>query len=169
MNAAWQAAMTPGEAHRKLDAFAGTWDVAMSFWMAPGAPPEVSTGRSTAAWILGGRYLEQKHVGTAMGQPFEGQGLTGYDNVQKKYFGTWIDTMGTGMSTSIGTIDETGAKFAFDATMWDPMTGQENKTRHEIIIESPDKHIMTMHAKDPASGQEFKTMELVYTRAAAKK
>lgn len=168
MMAAWQAAMTPGDAHHGLDAFVGTWDVAASLWMAPGAPPEVSTGASTTAWILGGRYLEQKHVGTAMGQPFEGRGVTGYDNVQKKYIGTWIDTMGTGIMTSLGSVDETGMKFAFAAVMWDPTTGQEIKSREELIIESPDKHVMTMHATDPASGAEFKTMELVFTRAAAK-
>lgn len=169
MMAAWQAAMTPGEAHQKLNAFVGTWDVAVSLWMAPSAPPEVSTGTSTTAWILGGRYLEQKHVGMAMGQPFEGLGLTGYDNVQKKYIGTWVDTMGTGMMTSVGSVDETGAKFAFDAQMWDPTTGQLTKSREELIVEGPDKHVMTMHATDPASGAEFKTMELVFTRAAAKK
>ena len=169
MMAAWQAAMTPGEAHQKLNAFVGTWDVAVSLWMAPGAPPELSTGTSTTAWTLGGRYLEQKHVGSVMGQPFEGQGLTGYDNVQKKYVGTWLDTMGTGMMTSVGSVDETGTKFAFDAQMWDPTTGLLTKSREELIIESPDKHVMTMHAMDAASGAEFKTMELVFTRAAAKK
>ena len=57
MMAAWQAAMTPGDAHHRLDAFVGTWDVAASLWMAPGAPPEISTGTSTTAWILGGRYI----------------------------------------------------------------------------------------------------------------
>ena len=103
-----------------------------------------------------------------MGQPFEGRGLTGYDNVQKKYVGTWLDTMGTGMMTSVGSVDETGMKFAFDAAMWDPTTGQLTKSREELIIESPDRHLMTMYATDPASSTEFKTMELIFTRAAAK-
>ena len=147
----------------------GTWDVAVSLWMAPGAPPELSTGTSTTAWTLSGRYLEQMHVGSAMGQPFEGRGLTGYDNVQKKYVGTWLDTMGTGMMTSVGSVDETGTKFAFDAQMWDPTTGQLAKSREELVVESPDKHVMTMHATDSGSGTEFKTMELIFTRTAAKK
>ena len=53
--------------------------------------------------------------------------------------------------------------------MWDPTTGQLAKSREELIIESPDKHVMAMYATDPASGQEFKTMELIFARAAAKK
>jgi hypothetical protein len=35
-----------------------------------------------------------------MGMPFEGLGYTGYDNVKKQYFGTWIDSMSTGIMTS---------------------------------------------------------------------
>ena len=89
--------------------------------------------------------------------------------LQKKYVGTWMYTMGTGMMTSVGSVDETGTKFALDASMWDPTTGQLTKSREELVIEGPDKHVMAMYATDHASGTEFKTMELIFTRAAAKK
>lgn len=165
---AWQAAMTPGEHHAKLEPLVGTFDAASSFWMAEGAPPETSTATSVVKWILGNRYLEQGFSGTVMGGPFEGRGLTGYDNVQKKYVGTWCDSMGTGIMTSVGSVDAAGTTFTFDLVNWDPMTGKQAKAREVLVVEGPDKHVMTMFAPDPATGKEFKTMEIVFTRAAAK-
>ena len=67
-----------------------------------GAPPAVSEGVSEHRWILDGRYVEQVYRGKAMGMPFEGRGFTAYDNVQGKYLGCWMDTMGTGMMFSEG-------------------------------------------------------------------
>jgi hypothetical protein len=42
---------------------------------------------------MGGRFLGQRYTGSMMSAPFEGVGYTGYDNVTKKYWGTWIDRM----------------------------------------------------------------------------
>jgi hypothetical protein len=58
--AAMMRAGTPGDAHRKLDAFVGTWNAKLKMWMDPAAPAEESTGVMTNAWTLDGRYLEQK-------------------------------------------------------------------------------------------------------------
>ena len=70
-----------------------------SSWMAPGADPMVMDGTSENRWVMGGRYLEQRFNGNFMGMPFEGIGYTGYDNVKKQYWGTWMDNMSTGMMT----------------------------------------------------------------------
>lgn len=169
MMAAWEAAGTPGDAHAKLQPLVGTWDVQATFWMAPDAPPDTSPATSTNEWILGGRWLAQTYAGTVTGQPFEGRGLTGYDNVLKKYVGTWIDSWSTSLMTSSGSVDATGTKFTLTAINSDPATGGLTEAREEIVIEGPDRHVMTMHSKDPGTGQEYKVMELVFTRAAAKK
>src|SRR5258706_1553565 len=70
---------TPGEGHQKLDFFAGTWQANASMWMEPGKPPAVSQGTSVHKWIMGGRFLEQRFVGTMFGMPFSGLGYTAYD------------------------------------------------------------------------------------------
>ena len=36
---------------------------------------------------------------------FKGMGVEGYDNVKKKFVGSWIDNMGTGIQFSDGTYD----------------------------------------------------------------
>ena len=67
---------------------------------------------------MGGRYLEQRFKGDIMGMPFEGIGYTGYDNVKKQYWGTWMDNMSTGMMTSTGTAPPTGRSWTFNGTSW---------------------------------------------------
>src|ERR1035438_2526899 len=105
MTKAWMAAATPGEAHKKLEPMVGSFTVVTKMWMDPAKPPEESTGTSESKWVLGGRFVEQRVEGTAMGQPFSGIGYTGYDNYKKKYVGSWTDTMGTMIMISTGTAD----------------------------------------------------------------
>ena len=166
MMAKWQAAMTPGPEHAKLNPLAGSFTSNVKMWMAPAAPPSESTGTTENRWILGNRFLEQIHHGDMMGQPFEGRGITGYDNVQKKYIGTWIDSMGTGMMTSTGTASADGKTFTFNAQMWDPTTGKIAKAREVLTIDSNDKHRFEMWTTDPKTKKEFKTLEIVYNRTA---
>src|SRR6185503_3790948 len=97
---------TPNENHALLKNLEGNWKAEVKMWMDPAAEPEVSEGTAEPAMILGGRYLEQKFNGTAMGQPFEGRGTIGYDNLKKEYRSVWIDSMGTGVMVSSGTYDK---------------------------------------------------------------
>lgn len=168
MMARFQAAATPGKHHALLEAFRGNWDVTVSFWMSPDGKPEVSSGTSSTDWLLGGRWLQQRHVGTAMGAPFEGMGMLGYDMVQGKYIGTWVDSMSTSMSMTEGSVDESGTRFTFRARNSDPLTGTVVEAREEVVIEGPDRHVVTMHALDPATGHEFKKMEIVFQREGTK-
>lgn len=153
---------TPGPEHKKLESMAGTWDAKVKMWMKPGAAPEESAGTSEAKSIMGGRYLEEKFEGTAMGQPFTGQGLTGYDNVQKKYVGTWADSMGTGIMTSTGKADASG-KMNMTGTMWDPMTGKMSTVKEVMTFVDDDHHKFEMWGAGPG-GKNFKMLEIEYTR-----
>ena len=59
-----------------------------------------------------------------MGETFNGIGFIGYDNVSKKYVSTWMDTAGTGMMWSTGTMDASGKVLSMKATVNDPSTGK---------------------------------------------
>jgi len=156
-----QKAATPGDAHKKLEPLVGTWDAKVSMWMAPGQPPQESTGTSETAWVLGGRFLETKHQGTFMGQPFSGIGYTGYDNVAKKYIGTWMDTLGTGMMSSSGNMS--GKSMKMTASMTDPMTGKVARSTETFTIVDNDHNKMEMWDKGP-DGKPVKVMQIDYTR-----
>jgi hypothetical protein len=154
---------TPGDAHKKLDGMVGTWQTKLTFWMMPGADPVTSTGSSTNQWIMGGRYLEQRFKGEAFGMPFEGIGYTGYDNVKKQYWGSWMDSMSTASMTSVGSASDDGKTWNFTATMSDPMTGKDSTSREKITVIDADHHTLEMWGPGP-DGTEFKMMEIIYTR-----
>ncbi|MBI2214104.1 MAG: DUF1579 domain-containing protein [Acidobacteria bacterium] len=153
----------PGANHKKLDAFVGQWDTKITMWMAPGAPPSTSTGKSTNSWAMGGRYLEQRFEGSFMEQPFTGLGFTGYDNVTKKWWGTWMDSMSTGIMMSEGTMEGDGT-WTFNARSADPMSGQMMDVKEKISIKDADHHTMEMWMPG-ADGKMFLSMVIDYARA----
>jgi len=164
MMAAWQKASTPGAQHKQLaDQFVGTWDTKMTAWMEPSAPPVTSTGKSVNTAVLGGRQVRMDFNGEFMGQPFEGVGLSGYDNVQGKYTGTWTDNMSTAVMMSKGDYDAATKTYTFRADMPDMMKpGATIAIRETLRVIDADHHVMEMY--EPKDGKEVKTMALEYSR-----
>ena len=163
MMAAFQKAMTPGDGHERLKPFAGSWRTRTTMIMAPGADPEVTEGTSENDWVLGGRYLQQKYHGTAMGMPFEGLGYTGYDNVRGKYVGTWMDTFGTGLMNSIGVGRPTATQMDSEAEVYEP-TGKRGVFVCKVKLQDNDHHTFEMWRKAP-NGKKFRMMVIEYSRA----
>jgi len=156
-------AATPGDAHKKLNPMAGTWTTDVKMWMAPGAPPAGGGGVAENTWTLDGRFLEQHFTGNFMGMPFTGVGYTGYDNIKKKYVGTWMDTMTTSMMISSGQADADGKSITFTSTMDDPMTGKSSPVKEKVTVVDEDHHTLEMWGAGP-DGKMFKMMEIAYTR-----
>jgi len=156
-------AATPGDAHKKLNAMAGSFNAEVKMWMQPGAPPVGGGGVAENTWALDGRWLEQHFTGTFMGMPFTGVGFTGYDNIKKKYVGTWMDTMTTSMMISSGTANADGKSYTFTSSMDDPMTGKSTPVKETITVVDDDHHTLEMWGAGP-DGKMFKTMEIAYTR-----
>jgi hypothetical protein len=161
--AAMTKAGTPGEAHKKLDVMAGTWNAQISMWMAPGTEPTKSQGISENKWVFGGRYLEQRYKGEFFGATFEGIGYTGYDNVKQQYWGTWMDSMSTAAMLSTGSLAADGKTWNFKATMADPVTGKDATSDEKITIIDADHHTLEMWGPGP-DGKNFKMMEIAYSR-----
>ena len=161
MMEAMQKAGTPGEGHKKLESMIGTFDAKIKMWMDPSKPPEESTGTSVNSWVLGNRFIETKHQGTFMGQPFSGIGYTGYDNTTKKYEGTWMDSASTGMMVSKGTM--AGNVMTSSSTMADPTTGKMTTMKLKTTVTDKDHHTMEMWGPGP-DGKNYKMMEINYTR-----
>ena len=160
----WQAAATPGPAHKALDPLVGEWNVEARWWMAgPDGPPTESKATAQVRWILGGRFVQEDYSGDMMQKPFHGIGVTGYDNLKKKYISTWIDDMGTAIFACEGATDPDGKVLTFLGKMDDCMTGQKDKPMKYVVrILSPDKHTFEMH--DLSLGGKSKIGEMTYTR-----
>ncbi len=163
MQKAWEAYMTPSEPHQMMAAEVGTWNNDMTFWMAPGAPPEKAISTAEIKMIMGGRYQESNYTGTMMGMPFEGRSTLAFDNTTKEMVSTWIDNMGTGMMVMRGTYDPETKTATFTGKAVDPMTGKEKDVREVYIIVDENTRKMEMYENGPG-GAEFKNMEIVMTR-----
>ncbi|MGP1309617.1 MAG: DUF1579 domain-containing protein, partial [Phycisphaerales bacterium] len=130
----------------------------------PEAPATESTAKAKTEWIMDGHYQRMTFQGEAMGFPFTGESVSGYNKVTGKYFGTWIDSMSTAFGISYGSVDAAGTTFTYHGEYDDPMTGGKMKTREVIKLKNDNEFTMTAYTlKD--DGSEFKHMELHYTRA----
>lgn len=158
----WKEYATPNENHKVLDAFVGNWDYTVKWWSSPNSEPEISQGTSEARWIMGGRFLEQTARGTSMDQPFEGMGITGYDNARMEYVSIWIDNMGTGVMVSNGKYDASTKTFEEKGKFTQPEMG-ETAFRGVTKIINDDKFGFEMYTKDK-DWQEYKALEITYTR-----
>ena len=164
---AYEKAARPGPQHKALEALAGDWTFTSKFWLEPGKEPVSSKGTAKRKMILGGRFLQEEVVGEMFGKPFLGHGLTGYDNTQGKYVGSWVDNFGTGISHSVGRADESGKVLTFEREDYDPAAKKKSKSRDVIRILGADKQVMEMYKVLP-DGKELKVMEIVLVRKAAK-
>lgn len=160
MMQAMASAATPGEVHERLAESVGSWNMEIKMWMGPGEPA-VSSGTAERSMILDGRVLVEEVTSSVMGQTFTGFGMTGYDNVTGKYWGTWNDNMSTGISTSQGTFDAESGVYTYRGETPDPMTGAMKKNRATITLKG-GQEIMEMY--EMHGGDEVKTMEIVYSR-----
>jgi hypothetical protein len=163
MMEAMMKAMTPGDAHKLLGGMVGNWDVKVTSWWKPGDEPMVSKGSATNTWVMGGRAVEQRFSGEFMGAPFTGLGYTGYDNVKKTYWSTWMDSMSTGVMNSTGSTADNGKTWKFSAMMPDPMSGKDAPIEEKITIADADHHMLEMWSPGP-DGKMFKMMQIDYTR-----
>jgi len=163
-------AATPGEFHNHLKPLVGKWTFTTKYRMSPDGPWEQSTGNAVYKWILGGRILVHEVKANPspddamMGGPFEGFGLTGYDNVSKKYFNVWLDNMGTGMMSSTGSCDSSGKTITYMGDYNDPMTGKVKTVKSILKIAGDDKVVFEMYDKGP-DGKEYASLEVSYVRA----
>ena len=162
----WMEFMTPGAPHQEILNTAGSWSSVSEFWTAPGTPAQKGAGSSTITPIMDGRYVVENNDATAMGMPYQGLGIRGYDNLKKKYVAIWADSMSTGILMMEGTEISPG-HINYRGTSPDVMSGEYVPVRFvEKKIDNDNFHF-EMYAPGP-DGAEFLTMRMHYTRSGAK-
>ena len=160
---AYMKAGEPGVAHELIAMMQGNFKATNRMWLSPDAEPMESTATSSNTIIMGGRFLETDYAGDIMGMPFTGKGLMGYDNNRKLFTSMWIDSMTTGISTSMGNLDESGTAITLIGEMDEPTTGEMGKAYKTVFrIIDEDTHVMEMW--EVLYGEPFKVMEIAYER-----
>ncbi|MGO4221253.1 DUF1579 domain-containing protein [Lysobacter sp. TAF61] len=163
MMRAWEKASQPGEQHKQLAAMVGKWTTKQTMWMGPDTPPMTETGSATNTLVLGGRHIRQDFRSSWMGQPFEGVGYTGYDNVTGKYYSSWMDSGSTGVFVSNGDYDPATRTYTFVGEMADPNAkGAKVPVRQVVRMVDNDHEVFEMY--ETRGGKESRTMQIEYTR-----
>jgi hypothetical protein len=161
----WMEYATPTAQHKIFENMTGNWKFTSKFWETADSKPHESTGTSKMKLILGGRFLEHQTKGKAMGMPFEGLGITGYDNLKGKYDTVWLDSMGTGMMHGTGTFDSKSQTLTDTGEYSCPESETKSREyRSEWKIIDKNNHVYAMWGAG-TDGKEFKQMELVFKRA----
>ncbi len=162
----------PNENHKLLASMNGNWDYTVKMWMDGDTTkkPQESKGTATRKSFMDGRFIEMDVKGK-MQMPgadgkmkdmeFVGHGTEGYDNAKKKFVGTWMDSMGTGIMTSEGDYDAASKTFSYTGE-YEAMPGMKMKIRE--TLKTTDKDHMIFEWYEDRGGKEMKTMEIDYTR-----
>jgi hypothetical protein len=151
-----------GPQHKEFQRVVGKWNTVMKAYYENPEEPVVSEGTSTFRTIMGGRFLQEMFRSTYNGKPFQGYGITGYDNMKKKYASVWLDNMGTGIMTMQGDYDVKKHTLTETGTTASPLG--EMKFRAVTHYVDEDHINFTMYMTGP-DGKETKGMEVAYTRA----
>ena len=153
-------AATPGPQHAHFKKYVGDWAVTTTFQM-PGDPQAMeSTGSMHGTLILGGRFVQVDfHLDDMMGQPFDGVGITGYDNTKGQYQGIWMDVASTHITMTTGTMS--GGSLTMQGTSSTPMG--ENGMKITTTWQGDDQFTDTFYDQMP-DGSWVQTGTITYTR-----
>lgn len=154
--------LTPGPMHKHLGESVGNWDFVLKTWDAPGSKPTEDKGTSKGEMILGGRYFQMTHEGTAWGMPFNAIQLIGFDNAKQEFLGFWIDNMGTGFTVSSGKMDFNKPYLEMFGTFIDPLTKKDVKFRSVLQSADIDHYKIEMYIEK--EGKEMLFWETAYSR-----
>jgi hypothetical protein len=159
----WQDYMTPGDIHKMMASWDGTWAADITMYM-PGAPPQKTTGKVVNKTIMNGLFQTSVHTANMMGMPFEGRSTLGYDKHKKLFVSTWIDNMGSGIMKTEGPWDDANKTITLTGKMVDAETAGERDFRETFKIVDDKTQMMEMYGPGP-DGKEMKFMDIKYTRA----
>jgi hypothetical protein len=153
----------PGEQHRALERFVGTWDTETRFFMA-GKPTPPEKGRATFAWLMPGRWLKSELSGTFLGRPSRAFSLMGYDNFKQSFVVTMITDGDTAMNHAEGDLTPDGRVLIAYGTLDEYLTGEHDKmVKYVWRFEGKDRIVVEVHDL-PIGEAHTKVVEITYTR-----
>ncbi len=154
-----QKLLQPGVHHAELDRLAGSWTVAVTFKLGPGAEYQ-STATSEAKWILGGRFLQQQYKNESGLEVLQ---FLGYDNQKERFFEIKMDNMETGLLRTEGAISPDGNVITNYGDRIDPLSGMAGKLRTVTTIVDHDHYTVEWYLTGPG-GPEEKIVTMKHTR-----
>jgi hypothetical protein len=163
----WMKANSPGEAHKGLEFFVGTWNARVVYSNFPGVArvngANAEQGKVVTSWTHGNRFLRSEFTGGVGGAGFTATSTIGFNNAAGRFEGTWIDSSSTGVRASTGTSDQGGKVYTFTSTFPDPVTGATTTFKEVFTIES-DRAYTHQVFEVGTNKSEHRIQEVNYTR-----
>ena len=141
----------PSEHHQRILESVGEWEGTLTWAEAPGMPAG-TTKATESVEKIGGFWTRAKFECDFMGMPYHGSGLLGYSAKDKKYVGTWVDSMSSHFSLMEGQYDE---KRKLLVMHWEApdMTGKMNHHRSELTRTANEYSLTFFVGKGDAATQ----------------
>ena len=161
----FSAAVTTAEVdpeHARLAAMCGTWNIEMSLWIKPDAPPLTVKGTSTIKPFFDGMFIAEEIEAEVNGTPVTTMAWTGYNPATKQYEATRISSTNPGQIRETGTYDDVSNRYELKAAF--DMMGS---TWHQRTVIQPmaDSMVATSYLSF-GDVPEWKGVEIRYRRVA---
>jgi Protein of unknown function (DUF1579) len=153
----------PTPQHELLKKDVGTWDATVMSWEKPGAEPMQSKATEKNELFPGGYWLVSRFEGSFGDLKFTGMGQFGYDPQQKKYVGTWIDSMSPYLMVTKADYDPATKTLTGTGETRDPATNKVMTTKSVSRYIDDNTRTFAMYTTG-ADGKEWKMMEITYKR-----
>lgn len=156
----------PGDQHRLLKPFAGTFRSTVRLWLGPG-DPVVHHGTMVNSLQLDDLFLFQDYTGDPSPGPFpafRGKGFRGFNITSKEFEGFWIDNASTMMQMERGQVDDTGKVWTMRSEFFHPHHNAMVRKRTVIRLLDDNRNDMTTWMTGP-DGNEVRSMEILFERA----
>ncbi|MBN4057192.1 DUF1579 domain-containing protein, partial [bacterium AH-315-J21] len=161
--------LLPGKDHNFLEQFVGEWKTLSRVWMlGPDSLPTESEGTTTAKWILGKRFIQFETVGQMMGQQFDEVMLLGHDNYRGLFTASYASSMSTALLSMTGQRHPKTGDITLYGEMDEPMLSVTGRTV-KYVYSFPDEKTIKMELFDLHAGDNYKVVEVIYTRESTEK
>jgi hypothetical protein len=141
-----------------LAADAGFWRAAVEVRPSRDAPVQTSEG--TMVSRMCGPWLVSDFKNETSG--FEGHGIWGWDSVEGRYVGTWVDPLRRGLVIMHGRWNEATRAMSFVGEMTRP---DGSRMRWREVTERPDDDVRVFRSFVPSpDGGELEVMTVRYER-----
>lgn len=153
--------------HKLLARDAGTWDAVVRIWPGPNVAPIVSKATETGRILGSGLWLISDVTGQMLGKKYSGHLVLGYDEKKKRYVGTWVNTMSTGIVELEGTWNEKEKRRTLWFTMICPITRKPCRARLVTFYPAAGKRTVLVELPEPGTkgkGRYYPIRELKLTK-----
>ncbi|MBM3783971.1 MAG: DUF1579 domain-containing protein [Acidobacteria bacterium] len=153
----------PGENHKLLEKFLGTWTMEMRGYM-KGVAGKASTGEQTCTWYVKGRFVQCRGGGPLFGMQLEFATIIGYDNFKQSYRVMHLSSMDTSLNTSEGDLTPDGKTLLTYGTIDEYLTGEHDKmVKYVWRFDSADQMRFEVHDL-PIGEQHTQVMGFTFRR-----